>query len=118
MAITEYEIAGFNRHLGIQLIEWEQGHCVLELPIESHHLNRAGVVHGGVISTLIDAVGSHAGNYAEDGSLRPRSVTVAMTTQFIGQAKQGPLRAVGTRARVAAGGFSSRVQRSMRLMAP
>lgn len=97
MTIQDYEVTGFNQHLGIRLVEWDQGRCVMELTIEPRHLNRAGVVHGGVISTLIDAVGSHAGNYASDPAQRQRSVTVALTTQFMGQAKQGLLRAVGTR---------------------
>jgi uncharacterized protein (TIGR00369 family) len=97
MATHDSWLTGFNRHLGIQLLEWESGRCVMALPIEPHHLNRAGAVHGGVISTLIDAVASHAGNHAEDRARRPRSVTVSMTTQFVGQAAGGPLRAVGTR---------------------
>ena len=96
MTIGDYEFAGFNLFLGLELVEWEDGRCVMELPIEPHHLNRSGAVHGGVLSTLIDAVGSHAGSFSADVSQRPRSVTVALTTQFVGQAKQGPLRAIGT----------------------
>ena len=97
MIVPESLLVGFNLHLGIQLIEWDDGRCVMELPIGSHLLNRGGVVHGGVLSTLIDAVGSHAGNFAPDPANRARSVTVSLTTQFIGQAAVGPLRAVGTR---------------------
>ena len=96
MTSTDYEFAGFNAHLGMQLVEWQPGRCVMELAIEPRHLNRSGAVHGGVLSTLIDAVGSHAGTYAADPAQRPRSVTIAMSTQFLGQAKQGTLRVVGT----------------------
>ena len=90
-------VTGFNKHLGIRIAEWEAGRCVLELEVEDRHLNRAGVVHGGVISTLIDAVTSHAGNFSEDPAARRRSVTIAMSLQFVSQAKPGRLRAVGTR---------------------
>ena len=90
-------VTGFNRHLGMRLVEWAHEHCVMELTIEPRHLNRAGVVHGGVLTTLIDAVGSHAGNYAADPSERARSVTVALTTQFTGQAREGVLRAHGVK---------------------
>jgi uncharacterized protein (TIGR00369 family) len=96
MTTAYYEFAGFNQHLETQLVEWEEGHCVMELPIEAHLLNRSGAVHGGVISTLIDAVGSHAGKYNADPLQRPKSVTVSLTTRFLGLAKQDPLRAVGT----------------------
>jgi uncharacterized protein (TIGR00369 family) len=97
MAIENYELAGFNLDLGIEIIEWEHDRCVMELAIKPRHRNRSGAVHGGVISTLIDAAGSHAGNHSADPAQRPRSVTVALTTQFLGQAKEGTLRAVGTR---------------------
>jgi uncharacterized protein (TIGR00369 family) len=90
-------VTGFNKHLGIRIAEWESGRCVIELDIEDRHLNRAGVVHGGVISSLIDAVTSHAGNFAEDQSQRRRSVTISMSLQFVSQANPGTLRAVGTR---------------------
>ena len=90
-------LVGFNRHLGIRILEWEAGRCVMELPVEAHHRNRSGVVHGGVLSTLVDAVASHAGNHAADPAARRRAVTVTMNTQFVGQAMDGPLRAVGTR---------------------
>ena len=91
------EVAGFNKHLGIRIVDWQPGHCVMALDVEERHLNRAGVVHGGVISTLIDAVASHAGNYAANAAERVRSVTVSMSLQFVGQAKPGRLRIVGTR---------------------
>lgn len=90
-------VTGFNADLGIQIEEWEPGRCVMALPVEERHLNRAGVVHGGVLSTLIDAVASHAGNFGDDPATRPRSVTVSLTVQFIGQARAGTLRIVGTR---------------------
>ncbi len=90
-------VTGFNAELGIQIEEWEPGRCVMLLPIQQRHLNRAGVVHGGVLSTLIDAVSSHAGNYGSDPATRPRAVTVSLTVQFMGQARDGTLRIVGTR---------------------
>jgi uncharacterized protein (TIGR00369 family) len=94
---SQGSIVGFNQHLGIQVLAWQPGHCEMALPIEPRHLNRSGVVHGGVITTLIDAVASHAGNHAADPLARPRAVTVSLTTQFMGQGREGPLRAVGTR---------------------
>lgn len=97
MPTSSSYVTGFNKHLGIRIAEWESGHCVLELDVEDRHLNRAGVVHGGVISTLIDAVTSHAGNYAADPATRRRSVTISMSLQFVSEAKPGRLRAVGTR---------------------
>lgn len=97
MPSSQPRVGGFNQYLGLRIVEYEEGHCVMELPVEERHLNRSGIVHGGVLATLIDAATSHAGNHAPEVEDRPRSVTVAMSIQYLGQAKKGPLRAVGTR---------------------
>ena len=97
MSSFDSRVVGFNEHLGIRVVEWEEGRCVMELPVTDMHLNRSGVVHGGVHATLVDAVASHGGNYAPSQDVRARSVTVSLSLQYIGQARRETLRAVGTR---------------------
>ena len=93
--------SGFSQLLGYRLLEWHDGEAVITLTIGPRHLNRSGALHGGVISTLIDAVGGYAGCYcAEPGHVR-RCVTVSLSTQFLAQTKSGVLTA---KARVRGGG--------------
>jgi uncharacterized protein (TIGR00369 family) len=93
--------SGFRQLVGYRMIEWRDGEAAVTLTIGPRHLNRAGALHGGVISTLIDAAGGYAGTYcAEPGHVR-RCVTVSLTTQYLAQTKSGVLTA---RARVRGGG--------------
>lgn len=93
--------SGFRQLVGYRLTEWHDGEATVTLTIGPRHLNRAGALHGGVISTLVDATGGYAGCYcAEPGHVR-RCVTVSLTTQYIAQTKSGVLTA---KARVRGGG--------------
>ena len=47
-------LVGFNAELGFRLVEWEEGRAVMALDIQAKHRNRSGVLHGGVMATLID----------------------------------------------------------------
>jgi acyl-CoA thioesterase len=44
----------FAAYCGIQLTECEPGYAKAIVKIEPHHLNGAGVVHGGLLFTLAD----------------------------------------------------------------
>lgn len=92
---------GFNDHLGLRLVQWEKDCAVLELAIEPRHLNRSGVLHGGVVSTLLDAACGFAGCYCTTPGHVRKAVTLSLTTSFTGQATSGTIRAV---ARKRAGG--------------
>jgi uncharacterized protein (TIGR00369 family) len=91
------EPSGFQRTLQYRLAEWRPDEAVLTLDIKPFHLNRAGVVHGGVLATLLDTVGGFAGTYCTvPGNVR-RGVTLSLTSTFLSQASSGTLRAVGRR---------------------
>lgn len=47
--------APFNRLLGIEFGQYHEDGVTLQLSLLPHHLNGAGVVHGGVMLTLADA---------------------------------------------------------------
>lgn len=101
MAIQDSADSAFNDLIGFTISEWRQDYVVLELKIEAKHLNRSGVVHGGVIATLIDAAAGFSGCYCSmPGNVR-RAFTLSVTTNFCGQAKSGIIRTV---ARKRAGG--------------
>jgi uncharacterized protein (TIGR00369 family) len=91
-------IRGFNKLLGFHIVEWRADYVRVEMPIEEHHLNRSGTVHGGIYATLIDASGSFAGIYpVREGAGVRRCVTLTTTTSFLGQAKKGRLVCVSER---------------------
>ena len=88
--------SGFQDLLGYRLARWEEGLSEMELIIDRRHLNRAGVVHGGVLTTLLDtAMGFSATYCALPGRVR-RVVTLSLSTSFLGQARHGTLVAHGT----------------------
>ncbi|HEX6978995.1 MAG TPA: PaaI family thioesterase [Alphaproteobacteria bacterium] len=93
--------SGFRQLVGYRVSEWRDGEAAISLTIGPRHLNRSGVLHGGVIATLIDAAGGYAGCYCPHPGRVRRSVTISLTTQFVAQAKTGSLVA---RARVRGGG--------------
>lgn len=41
---------------GISLVEVSEGHVVMRMQMQPHHLNPQGIVHGGVIAGLLDSV--------------------------------------------------------------
>lgn len=93
--------SGFQGLLGYRLTDWQDGYAELSLDVDHRHMNRAGVVHGGVLTTLIDTACGFAATWSPvEGQVR-RVVTLSLTTSFTGQAHHGTLRSV---ARLKGGG--------------
>ena len=87
--------SGFQELLGYRLARWEEGLAEMEMTIDRRHLNRAGVLHGGVLTTLLDtAMGFSATFCPQPGRVR-RVVTLSLSTSFLGQARHGTLVAIG-----------------------
>ena len=81
--------------LGVEVLEAQAGTARLSLPVTSEHLNVGGVVHGGVICTLIDvAVGVACHSLDADGRRRPQATTELSVT-FLRAGREGPLTCVG-----------------------
>jgi uncharacterized protein (TIGR00369 family) len=91
----------FQEHLGYRIVEWREGHAVVELQTTAAHLNRGGVVHGAIMTALVDVATGFAGTYPAESGKRRVGVTLSLTTSFVAQAMPGTLRAVG---RVKGGG--------------
>ena len=81
--------SGFADLLGYRLIRWIEDEAEIAMAVEPRHLNRSGVLHGGVMATLIDAACGFAGCFIADKSRRRRAFTLALTTQFIGTVRAG-----------------------------
>jgi uncharacterized protein (TIGR00369 family) len=85
----------FHDLLGFVMTEWRTGHCVIVCDPSERHMNRNGIVHGGVLMALLDEAGAAAGVFVSPGVAR-RSVTVDLNASFIGRARAGRLTATGT----------------------
>jgi uncharacterized protein (TIGR00369 family) len=71
----------FIEELGVKLLFWENGTASLELEVTDRLINRLGVAHGGVISTLLDQVMGLA--WRSKGQNRIPGGTVNLNVNFI-----------------------------------
>jgi uncharacterized protein (TIGR00369 family) len=92
-----YSQSPFLEFVGTRLQEWRDGYARMTLELQRHHLNRAGVVHGGLLSTLIDHAGGFCGLYCSVPGNRRYGMTLSMTCNFLAQSKAGTLTVTGER---------------------
>ncbi len=76
----------------------------IELEVGEIHLNRAGVLHGGVICVLLDSACGYAASRHLAEDVNQRVVTLTLTTNYLAAGKPGPVRAIG---RVTGGGATT-----------
>jgi uncharacterized protein (TIGR00369 family) len=95
--------SGYQQAMGYRLAAWSEGEAVLLMEVGPQHLNRAGVVHGGVLASLVDTACGFAGSFAAVPGEQPKVSTLTLATSFVAPARGGPLRATG---RVRGGGRS------------
>ena len=84
--IGELNKIGFNHLIGLSLIKWSEDDCLVRLQIGPQHLNPAGLVHGGVFSTMLDVVLAMIGSYSPPPLVLMPGLTLNLNTQFINAA--------------------------------
>jgi len=90
--------------LGYRLVAWEPDRAEVELLLEERHLNRSGLMHGGVLTSLIDAACGYAGTHCSvPGNIRG-ALTLQLSTQFVSAGRRG--RRLTARGRKTGGGRS------------
>jgi uncharacterized protein (TIGR00369 family) len=91
-----YTHSPYHEHLGVQLAEWRDGYARLICDTVTHHANRSGIVHGGVLLSMIDQAAAFAGLFCPHPGRVRRAVTLDLDCRFTGQAAIGRrLRAEG-----------------------
>jgi uncharacterized protein (TIGR00369 family) len=95
---------GFADLVGYELVRWEEDCVEMALTVAPRHLNRSGVMHGGVLSTVIDTACGYCGCYTPEGEPPRRAFTLSLTCSFIGAAREG--QRLTARARRSGGGKS------------
>ena len=88
---------GYAELLGYELQHWREDHAEIVLHIGGRHLNRSGVVHGGVLMSLMDTAAGYAGCWSADPSQPKLAVTVSLSASFLAPARAGRLVTVGRR---------------------
>ncbi len=84
----------FHSQLGIEIVEWREGFARIALDILPKHLNHSGILHGGVLLTMLDEAGALCGVWCSVAGNRRSSVTVDLDCRFVGQSTSG--RVTGT----------------------
>ena len=80
---------GFADLVGYALAAWQEDEAVLTMEVGKQHLNRSGVLHGGALTTLVDAACGYAGCYAGEGQPPRRAFTLSLDCNFIATAGEG-----------------------------
>ena len=93
MTETLRQIPPFNTYLGTIVEAVADGHARVTLELAPHHLNTRGVVHGGVISSLLDSALGAAVISAIPASWW--CATTSLSVQFLEGAREGLLVAEG-----------------------
>ncbi|MDE3738689.1 PaaI family thioesterase [Pseudomonas resinovorans] len=85
----------FLQSLGVELVYWAVGEAEFHMPIEARHLNRQGMLHGGLIATLLDAACGYAGLHSAEGEEEVHGVTVMLNIAYLKAARSGRVIARG-----------------------
>ena len=85
----------FHDLLGFTLDDWREGFARVSCAVQPGHMNRNGILHGGLLLTLMDEVGGLCGVWTEPGRDRRRSVTVNLSGSFTGRVEGGQVVATG-----------------------
>lgn len=87
---------GFTKFAGMEEIHLLEDDTVeAEVHVDEHHLNEGGVVHGGLLATMLDVVMGSAVVAQIDLEGGQWCATQSLTTDFLAPATEGTLRAIG-----------------------
>ncbi len=85
------KLSPFVELVGGQREEWSEGYVRISLVLEPHHTNPNGVMHGGVVTTLMDEVlgSAIASLRGLEATYAAPHATVDMNTSFLAGARPG-----------------------------
>ena len=97
-----------SAHTGTQaligyVVQIENGAARAVLDVDARHRNRNDGLHGGIIATMLDAVGGYTASLRDDGETLTPVTTVTMTVHYLARIHEGRVTATG---RVSGGGRS------------
>lgn len=84
-------------------VDTRDGSCTVTLELEPRHMNRHGIVHGGMVATVLDVVCGNTAMQFFDPDGNADLVTVSLNLSYVGSTRTG---AITARARPTGGGKS------------
>ena len=81
--------------LGFSVTGWGPDMAEITLPLAPKHANRYGIVHGGVLASILDTAMGFAGCYTGDANRVQLAMTLSMTVNFLSVARGQTLIAEG-----------------------
>jgi uncharacterized protein (TIGR00369 family) len=88
MALDWPNRSKFSDALGFELMEREDGRAVMQVTVEERHCNTMGAAHGGLMTSVMDAVSGAA--VARQPSIDGKAVsTVSVNVTFVGPSLLG-----------------------------
>jgi uncharacterized protein (TIGR00369 family) len=79
----------FHDLIGFDLAEWRDGFARLVCETGLQHTNRSGIVHGGVLLSMMDQAAAYAGLWSPDPAIVRRGMTIDFDCRFTGQVSGG-----------------------------
>ncbi len=89
MTEPRYHHGNFAEMIGYRLTAWRQDEAEIYFEADDRHMNRSGLLHGGVLATVIDAACGFAGCYEPSPGQGRRALTLSLTTQYLGAVAAG-----------------------------
>lgn len=90
MSGLPYSQANFTEFIGAVVEDVNEGACRLSLTVGPRHLDRRGVLHTGVLTSLMDAtIGIGLGYLRRDEVRRRPHATIEMNTSFLAEGRLG-----------------------------
>lgn len=88
---TDFSQSPFVNFIGGRLEEWREGYVRLAITVDERHTNPHGVMHGGVVTTLMDEAlgGVIASVRGMDEMWKAPHATVDMNVSFLSNARAG-----------------------------
>ena len=83
------DVFSFTELLGVEFTNWQENEAELRIKVVAHHLNRADVVHGGVIAAMLDNAATFCALWCPDPTRKRQCVTLSLNCNFVGQAVLG-----------------------------
>jgi len=85
----------FLASLGAHMEHWDEDSVEISLTIRPEHLNRQGVIQGGLVCSLLDTACGYAGISPTGDPDRAQGVTISLAINFIGSVRGGTVTAIG-----------------------
>jgi len=90
MTFLPFPQASFTEFIGARVEGIDEGVCRLSLIVEPRHLDRRGVLHTGVLTSLMDATIGIALGYLRREEVRHRPhATIEMNASFLAEGRDG-----------------------------